>query len=269
MRSLWLVAAAIALLALGFIAYKLIAPRSHVLLPPRASNGTEYVLYVHMPPACRSGGCHALYILDGLAWLPTFAALDDELSQGNRIEPLILVGIAYRNEADTRGLRQYDFTPAFGRTAQHTGGAGAFLRVLRDELIPYAEARLPIANDERGLVGHSYAGLFATYALAEAPEVFDRYLIMSPALWFDHGRIYQQNFTTPQSLRHVYLAADAPANAPPGDIANEIAELAALLSAQSNMQVSRALFPGATHTSMVGPAGRRGLVELYGSDSRQ
>ena len=258
-----------ALLLLGVAAYRFIGPRSNFLTPPRASNGIEYVLYVHIPPACRNDRCHALYILDGLAWLPTFAALQDELSQRHQIEPLILVGIAYRNAIDTRDLREHDFTPAFGRTTQHTGGADAFLRVLRDELIPYAEARLPIASDERGLVGHSYAGLFATYALAEAPDVFDSYLIMSPALWFDHGKIYQHTFTSPRSPRRIYLAADAPANAPPGAIANEVAELAELLSAQSNVQVSRAVFPGTTHTSMVAPAGRRGLLELYGSDASQ
>jgi predicted alpha/beta superfamily hydrolase len=264
MRRAWLVAAALAVLVLGFGAYLLLAPRSNILAPPRASNGVEYVLHVHVPPACREGGCRALYVLDGLAWLPTFAHLDNELSQQREIQPLILVGIAYRDAPNTRDLRKHDFTPSFDRTPGATGGADAFLQVLRDELIPYAESHLPIASDERGLAGHSYAGLFTAYTLTQAPDLFDHYLIMSPALYFDHGKIYDLAIAPTEHTRSVFLAADTPRGGSRSAIANEILRYEDLLLEQPRLRVSHALIAGETHSGMVPPAARRGLIALYG-----
>lgn len=264
MRRVWLIAALLALLAIGIVAYQFIAPRSHVLTPPRATNGIEYVLHVYVPPNCRLGGCHGLYVLDGLAWIPTFARIEDDLVARHRMAPVILVGVAYRDALDTGDLRKHDFTPAFGREPNRTGGADAFLAVLRDEIIPYTEAHLPIAPGERGLAGHSYAGLFAAYALAQAPDLFDRYLIMSPALWFDDGKIYDTAFTPAHAPRTVFLAADTPRGEARGDMANNMLRLNERLLAQPDISVSHALIIGETHNSMVAPAAQRGLLALYG-----
>lgn len=265
MRKALLVLAALALIALGVGAYRLIAPRGHILNLPTASNGVDYVLFVHVPSACRDGGCEALYVLDGLAWLPTFAELDDELSASNRTRPVILVGVGYRDAFNTGDLRKHDFTPAFGRTPNRTGGADAFLDVLRDEIIPYAEERLPIAAGGRGIAGHSYAGLFATYAAARAPDVFDRYLIMSPALWFDEGKIYRVPFETPSNEHIVFLAADTPRGEARSDMANDMLRLSRHLTGRQNYVVTHALIVGEDHNGMVAPAARRGLEALYGT----
>lgn len=264
MRRAWLIAVALALIAIGVVTYQFIAPRSNILTPPRATNGIDYVLHVHVPAACRLGGCHALYVLDGLAWIPTFARIEDDLIARRRIEPVILVGVAYRDALNTGDLRKEDFTPAFGRAPNRTGGADAFLGVLRDELIPYAEAHLPIAPGERGLVGHSYAGLFAAYTLAQQPELFDRYLIMSPALWFDDGKIYDVALAPTDRARTVFLAADTPRGETRSDMANNVLRLNEILLAQPNLAVSHALILGETHNSMVAPAAQRGLFALYG-----
>lgn len=267
MRKKLLIAALVALFALGVAAYQLIAPRSHVLTMPRASNGVDYVLIVHVPDACRAGGCTALYVLDGLAWLPTFAKTEDELIARHRMAQQILVGIAYANAVNTGDLRKHDFTPAFGRTPNRTGGADAFLQVLRDEIIPYAEAHLPIEPSERGLAGHSYAGLFAAYALAQAPDLFNRYLIMSPSLWFDGGKIYDVAITPAEHRRTVFLAADTPRGEGRSDMANNTLRLNDLLLADPSLHVSHALIVGESHNSMVAPAVRRGLVSLYGEET--
>jgi len=263
MRRIALIVAALVLLVAGVAAYRLIAPRSNMLTMPTASNGIDYVLIVHVPPACRNGGCEALYVLDGLAWLPTFARLADDLSAQQRMAPIILVGIAYRDAFDTGDLRKHDFTPAFGRTPNQTGGAEAFLHVLRDEIIPFAEQRLPIDNRRRGLAGHSYAGLFATYSFAEAPDLFDRYMVLSPALWFDGGKTYDVAFKPSERRRAVFLAADTPRNEDRSQMARDTMRLADALTGLPNVDVSRATLVGETHNSMVEPAAMRGLLALY------
>lgn len=246
------------------LAARFIAPRSHFLLPPRAGNNVEYVLYAHVPEACRATPCPALYILDGDLWMPTFARIVDERVREHGMAPIVLVGVGYRDIWNTARRRKHDFTPAFARTPNRTGGADSYIDVPRNELIPYAEARLPISQESRGLAGHSYAGLFATYALQRAPDLFDRYLIMSPALWFDEGKIYSQPFAPAPAQRHVFPAADTPRDAQ-GAMARDVVRLAALLSQRGDVTVSRALIVGADHNSMVAPAARRGIDALYGA----
>jgi len=264
MRRVLLAVALVALIAIGVLAYRLIEPRSVTLASLRASNGIEYSFFVHVPPACRDGGCQALYVLDGLAWLPTFAELDDQLSAQHRAQPIILVGIAYADALRTGELRKHDFTPAFGRTPNRTGGADAFLDVLRDEIIPYAERSLPIDSSTRGLAGHSYAGLFAAYTLATSPELFDRYLIMSPALWFDEGKIFDIPLARSDQADHVFLAADTPRDGPRSAMANDMLRLSEHLTTRPRVDVSHALIVGENHNSMVAPSARRGLLALYG-----
>lgn len=259
-RRAWLALAAAA--ALAALAAQVILPRSHVLLPPRAVNGVDYNLYAHVPEACRARQCPALYVLDGDLWMPTLARMVDDGVRAGRLEPVVLVGIGYRDILNTAARRKHDFTPAFGRTRNRTGGADAYLDVLREEIIPYAEARLPISRESRGIAGHSYGGLLATYALERAPDLFDRYLIMSPALWFDEGKIYSQPFAPAPAQRRVFLAADTPRGAQ-SHMARDVVRLAALLSQHGDIAVSRAMIVGADHNSMVAPAARRGLDALY------
>ncbi len=257
----WLALAGAVLLVALIVQFVL--PRSHVLLPPRAANGIAYNLYAHVPDACREGGCPALYIFDGDLWMPTFARIVDERLRAHRMEPVILVGIGYRDVWNSAARRKHDFTPAFGRAPNRTGGADAYLDVLTRELIPYAEAHLPILPGTRGLAGHSYAGLFATYALQRAPDAFDRYLVMSPALWFDDGNIFRAPFSPSQSPRQVFLAADT-ARGAQSHMARDVLRLTDLLTRQPHLAVSRALLVDETHNSMVAPAARRGLDALYG-----
>jgi predicted alpha/beta superfamily hydrolase len=65
-----------------------------------------------------------------------------------------------------------------------TGGAAAFLRVLREELIPDTERRYRATSD-RTYIGYSLGGLFGGYALFHAPELFQRMILVSPSFWWD------------------------------------------------------------------------------------
>jgi hypothetical protein len=268
MRRPLFAVAALVLAILGVVLFQLIGPRSNMLFPPRASNGVDYVLYIHVPQACENGGCDALYLLDGLAWLPTFARHADEIAAQGRMAPLVIVGIGYRNAFDTGDLRKHDFTPAFGRTPGETGGADAFISVLRDELIPYAEQALPIRTDARGLAGHSYAGLFTAYAFAREPGLFDRTLIMSPALWYDGNEMFNETFVPSLYSRAVFVAAETPRGEERSDVASDTLRLFDVMMSQGNVTGSRALIVGKSHNGMVDPAARRGLIALYGESAQ-
>src|SRR5262245_19424637 len=120
----------IAIAALLFlVGVRFITPRSHILLPPRASNGAEYVLYVHVPERCKSGGCPALYILDGGRWLPTYTQISEDAAARHAMAPIILVGVGYRAAPGFSAQRMRDYTTA----------AGAYIAAFQHDIIPYAQ----------------------------------------------------------------------------------------------------------------------------------
>ena len=42
------------------------------------------------------------------------------------------------------------------------------------------------ARSSRVIIGHSYGGLFGTYAFCTNNQVFGNYILLSPSLWFDN-----------------------------------------------------------------------------------
>jgi predicted alpha/beta superfamily hydrolase len=247
---------------LFLIGVRILGPRSNILLPPRAHNGVDYVLYVHVPKSCKGGGCPALYLLDGERWLPTFTQASEDAAARHAMAPVIVVGIGYRNLAATASARKHDFTPAFGRAPGATGGADAYLDALRTDIIPYAQAHLPIDASTRAIAGHSYGGLLATYALFHAPDLFDRYLIISPALWFDGGKIFSLPLETAPRARSVYLASNSPATET-SQMTRDVRRLNALLLGDHNLAVSQSAFLHTSHAAVVEPAAREGLKDLF------
>jgi predicted alpha/beta superfamily hydrolase len=207
-------------------------------------------------------------VLDGERLLTRFRRVAGKEVRRGAATPLVLVGIGYRDVAATPWRRKFDFTPKFDRPGpgRATGGADAYLQVLRREIIPYAEARFPIDRSVRGIAGHSYGGLLATYALVCAPDLFQRHLIISPALWFDNYKILSV-VEKARPLRNgpprVFLASD---DTPKGSaaMARDVTRLAKLLSDEERSENLRTrTFPGQTHGSVVLPALRAGLPVLF------
>jgi predicted alpha/beta superfamily hydrolase len=247
----------------------MVIPRGQAHFPPRASNGTSYVLYVHAPAACtRANPCPALYVLDGERWLTTVRRITEQEARNGTTKPVILVGIGYRDILRTATRRKLDFTPPFNRKGPGaaTGGADAYLAVLQHDLIPYAETRFPIDRSYRGLMGHSYGGLFAIHALGRAPDLFQAYLIVSPAAWFDGYKIFNAAPETSGLRRCVVLAADRPKRGVSAMV-RDVARLAKRIAEPNWLSaVQMHTFPGATHTSVVAPAVRMGLPVLFSSE---
>ena len=128
-----------------------------------------------------------LYLLDGLGNIKHQVGTVELLTESGIIPPMIIVGIESLD-------RSRDLTPSnagqdvYGGTGksgiQQSGGALKFLQFLEEELIPYIESNNR-THPYRLLEGHSFGGLFSTYALMKKPELFDAYIIQSPALWWN------------------------------------------------------------------------------------
>ncbi len=150
--------------------------------------GQRYELLVSLPADYgKSGESYpVLYVLDG--WhFPLMAFIQENNIYSKRMRPVIIVNVSH-GDTDYMALRARDFTPT--RTAQeaNSGGASAFLDFFEHELIPFVDRTWRTMPTDRGLLGHSYGGLFAIYALEQRPALFQRIVAASPALDWD-GRL--------------------------------------------------------------------------------
>ncbi len=125
----------------------------------------------------------------------------------NAIPQSIVVGIANTD-------RQRDMS--FPSTAKMdkkkwptTGGSAKFMDFLEKDLMPYIKKNYR-TNDNKTIVGESFAGLFACEVLLKKPAMFNNYLIISPSLWWDNGSLLKYkpvlSATVPVSKTNVYIA---------------------------------------------------------------
>ncbi len=138
-----------------------------------------------------------LYVLEGGTTVIGFSRLLGALSGGHFPQTLV-VGVGYILAPGSMARRNRDFTPTVASfspllpegavdTSFGLGGGPQFLRSLVEEVIPGIEARYRVHPTDRTLIGVSLSGLFGLYVLFHQPEAFARYLLISPAIWWDNA----------------------------------------------------------------------------------
>ncbi len=84
-----------------------------------------------------------------------------------------------------------------------------FLAFLTEELHPFVARNYRIESDRVGLFGHSYGGLFATYAALQASTVFRNFCASSPGILVDKSVIFEiyadANAAGGLSERHLHM----------------------------------------------------------------
>ncbi len=195
----------------------------------------------------------------------------------------IIVGIAYPGAEDDIDIyhrtRTRDYTPSFtlengyGPEIQKLSGGGpAFLKVLADDILPEIDRRFRTDPAERMLVGNSFGGVFATYALLHRSDLFRRYLIVSPSLWYDNRMIFAEAkkfIAEHRSLPvKVFWSVGGEENQPPPEgspMVDYLVEFAALMkdAKLDGYESTVMVFPDETHNSVFPAALSRGLRVLY------
>jgi predicted alpha/beta superfamily hydrolase len=164
-------------------------------------NGRRYRIEVALPSAYVSARPEdltrypTLYLLDGVTDFPLlFAHMQfDAMVAPTRT---ILVGVSAADSFWVK--RSADYTPPLtSADAEYfkgkpfpppqLGGAPQFLRVLKEEVIPFMDSSYR-TSDDRAIEGASLGGLFVAYAMLEEPDLFTRYAMISPSLWYPWGR---------------------------------------------------------------------------------
>jgi len=107
-----------------------------------------------------------------------------------QIPPSIVVGIATVD-------RKRDFTfptsiEADRKAYPTTGHAARFMAFIEKELQPFIGNKYR-TNSSKTIIGQSLGGLLATGILFEKPMLFDKYIIVSPRLWWNNGSLLSQS----------------------------------------------------------------------------
>ncbi len=157
---------------------------------------------VYLPPdyATSQRPFPVLYMPDGgiAEDFPHITNTVDALIREGAIAPVIVVGI--ENTQRRRDLTGETAVAEDRKVAPVVGGSRAFREFVASELMPEIERRYRCTG-ERAIVGESLAGLFVVETLFEAPDLFDRYIAMSPSLWWNDHAIVKQAAERLSSLR--------------------------------------------------------------------
>ncbi len=133
-----------------------------------------------------------LYVTDAETNFGALQYVVQRLAKDKLIPELIVVGIAYDVSYDEfYRLRSRDLRPSIpddpdfdlgGRPDQ--GQAEQFAAFMRDELFAHIDETYHTIEGDRAYYGHSYGGLFGVWSLMYETDLFNRYLILSPSLWW-------------------------------------------------------------------------------------
>lgn len=225
-----------------------------------------------------------LYVLDANLHFGTVVETVRSSELRGDPEPLVIgVGYPVGRYRNSYGIRAVDLIPTSDQdyiersnkehperlAMEGSGGGPDFLRFILEELIPLIEAEYRASPKGRGLFGWSYGGLFAAYALFEAKEAFDRFILVSPSLWWDDLVIFEMEREYAET--HAFLAARIylTVGALESDhMISELHEFSEALRAREYEGLSQRLYvaEGEDHFSVIPATIDRGLRYIYGGE---
>lgn len=224
-----------------------------------------------------------VYVLDGNWYFGMVADMIRPAAWCGGITDAIVVGIGYPEGGDpieafrdsfTR--RNADLTPVrdaeeeralearHGRPAP-TGDAGGFLKFISDELIPTIEREYRADPSRRILLGHSYGGLFALYAMCEAPDLFSVLIAGSPTLTFGDRFMLRREEAFAQERRalpaRMVLFVGELEEALDDTTLTDTLRLTAVLQSRryEGFSLVTHVFPGQNHCEVAAPGFQAGL----------
>jgi len=200
---------------------------SHQLV---SAENKEYEIIVTLPPNYdKSKTYPTLYYLDAW-WLEDIVKGNNTLLYRSRItQKIILVGISTKgNELQFNEQRTLDYTPnpfdqdlmkfpltipiepkALPIDSTNSGKSIEFRRFLKDKVFAFISENYPAHKYDKGIIGHSFGGLFAVHdAFSKAP-LFQKHIIISPALWWNKSQqIYlnlDNNFKNSSNSANLFI----------------------------------------------------------------
>jgi predicted alpha/beta superfamily hydrolase len=165
------------------------------------SVGDTFRIFVARPPFSGAGRHPVILAADGNAAFPLVTSIQRMLALDSKIPATYVVGVGYPTESgflQAVQKRNRDYVPSDGGEYARVilgpnveVGAARFLLFLTEELMPELRARYSIDADEPTFIGNSLGGLFGAWVLLTAPSTFRRYILASPALFWNDEEVWR------------------------------------------------------------------------------
>lgn len=225
-----------------------------------------------------------VYLLDANWFFGMVTDMTRNMAWCGQTTDAIVIGIGYPEGDDPpesffgAALRRaIDFTPARDERYEklngewlkrpvQTGDGERFHQFIRNELIPLIEKDLRADPTRRILMGHSLGGLFGAFALLHEPELFDAYVLASPALGvanrfvFAQEEAYSKEHKSLKARVHLSVAEfDEGVNDP---YVGNMFHFAEVLKSRNyeGLTLTKQLFANLNHCEVVAPAFHAGLL---------
>ncbi len=248
----------------------------------RSDAGRSYQVWVAFPMGYQpdAASAYPLVVCCDAPW--TFGTAVDTtrlLSMSRETPRCVVAGIAH-NTADLRemlDLRAIDFTvtpaqapPMTGIRVPvaETGQAEPFRQWLASDVLPLLYRRYHVG--EATYVGHSFTALFGLHVLFNTPDMFNRYLLASPSVWWDReadgdGVMFRLETEHAAAGRDPAVKVFMSMGEHETDDYSPQAKFWDQISARGyrNLDLRWHVFAGENHNTVVGPAVSRGLRTLY------
>lgn len=161
-------------------------------------NDLIYPVFVALPASyLQSGESYpVVYMLDAYSSFGIMVQLQRLLLFNKELPEVIIVGISSEGDSGEFNYnRSRDYTPTHipidsipiptRNMIPTSGGAANFLSFIKNDLIRQIETKYRCKPNDRTIVGHSLGGLFGFYVLLTDPDLFQKYVLISPALTWD------------------------------------------------------------------------------------
>lgn len=187
----------------------------------------------------------------------------------NQVPKSIVVGIA---TVDRR--RDFTFPTTIEKDQKKfptSGHSAQFISFIEKELQPFIEKKYK-TNDSKTIIGQSLGGLLETEILLTKPALFNKYIIVSPSLWWDNGSLLNHDIGSFQNNLNqqtdIYIAVGKE-GATPTDIPRVMEEDARLLFDKisqiktKNVKVHFEYLPRENHATILHQAVSNSFRVLY------
>lgn len=271
-------------------------PQAKQILLPSKQTGRTYRIQTLAVGEAPAQGYQIVFVLDGEMMFPTASTAAYTYfnhARDNGAKPLLVVGIGYDNgQLLDIPMRSLDYTPpmlAKGKIAPSLppkGEADLFLNMIEQELLPQLQQTYRIHAQKSAILGHSYGGVLALYALMQRPEMFSHYIVSSPSMWWNEGSLqhlpdsYFKPLLQNKQLKKVRLSVGEYEQAPSPHVdangeraqilaqkqmVNKIEDMGARLQGLQavHLQLQQARYAGETHTGAMFRATLDGIKFLY------
>lgn len=150
--------------------------------------GEQRKVWIHIPNSnggnvnTGKGRYPVIYLLDGDGNFNDIVSITEFMSNAGLCPPMIVVGILHNSRMNELTFGTDKETPGI------VGRGEKFMSYVERELMPYIDSSYPAAS-YKIFIGHSVGGLTVVNTLIHHPDLFNAYVSLDAALWWNSQQI--------------------------------------------------------------------------------